>query len=70
MRRKGDCWDNVSTESFFSTLKKELIRNLVYITRRAAVMDIFRYIEGYYNSVRLHSTLGYKSPALFEKKAA
>jgi transposase InsO family protein len=70
MSRKGDCWDNAPIESFFATLKKELIRNLVYITRRAAVVDIFRYIEGYYNPVRLHSTLDYQSPVQFEKKVA
>ena len=70
MSRKGDCWDNAPTESFFATLKKELIRNLVYITSRAAVVEIFRYIEGCCNTVRLHSTLGYASPVQFEKEAA
>lgn len=70
MSRKGDCWDNAPTESFFATLKKELIRDLIYITRRVAMNGIFRYIEGYYNGRRLHSTLGYQSPAAFEKQAA
>ena len=70
MSRKGDCWDNSPTESFFATLKKELIRNLIYTTRRLAVNDIFYYIEGYYNTVRLHSTLDYNSPVQFENKAA
>lgn len=70
MSRKGNCWDNSPTESFFATLKKELIRNLIYITRRLAMSDIFHYIEGYYNTVRLHSTLGYKSPVQFENNAA
>jgi transposase InsO family protein len=70
MSRKGDCWDNAPTESFFATLKKELIRNAIYITREAAMTAIFRYIEGYYNTRRAHSTLGYDSPAQFEKRAA
>ena len=70
MSRKGDCWDNAPTESFFGTLKKELIRNIIYTTRRIAMMDIFRYIEGYYNTVRSHSTLGYCSPEEFEREAA
>jgi len=70
MSRKGDCWDNAPTESFFATLKKELIRNLIYINRRVAMADIFRYVEGYYNTRRLHSTLGYQSPDKFERQTA
>jgi transposase InsO family protein len=70
MSRKGDCWDNAPTESFFATLKKELIRNLIYFTRRLAMTEIFRYIEGYYNNARAHSTLGYDSPAQFERRKA
>jgi transposase InsO family protein len=70
MSRKGDPWDNAPTESFFATLKKELVRNLIYMTRRIAMTDIFRYIEGYYNTERLHSTLDYLSPSEFERKAA
>ena len=70
MSRKGDCWDNAPTESFFATLKKELVRNAIYFTRRLARTEIFRYIEGYYNNVRAHSTLGYDSPAQFEQKMA
>ena len=70
MSRKGDCWDNAPTESFFATLKKELIRNLIYTNRRVAMTDIFRYIEGYYNTSRLHSTLSYRSPVQFEKAVA
>ena len=66
MSRKGDCWDNAPTESFFATLKKELVRNQIYSTRGVAMNEIFRYIEGYYNNIRLHSTLGYSSPAEFE----
>jgi putative transposase len=70
MSRKGDCWDNAPTESFFATLKKELIRNVIYFTRRLAMTEIFRYIEGYYNNARAHSTLDYDSPAQFERKKA
>jgi transposase InsO family protein len=69
MSRKGDCWDNAPTESFFATLKKELIRNIIYLTRGNAMNEIFRYIEGYYNIVRLHSTLGYLAPNEFEMAA-
>ena len=70
MSRKGDCWDNAPTESFFATLKKELVRNAIYFARRLARTKIFRYLEGYYNNVRAHSTLGYDSPAQFEQKMA
>lgn len=70
MSRKGDCWDNAPTESFFATLKKELIRNLIYINRNDAMTDIFYYIESYYNICRSHSTLGYNSPTQFENEAA
>ncbi len=70
MSRKGDCWDNAPTESFFATIKKELIRNTIYCTRGNAMSDIFRYIEGYYNNLRLHSFLNYASPAEFENMAA
>lgn len=69
MSRKGDCWDNAPTESFFATLKKELVRDEIYLTRAIAMSEIFRYIEGYYNLVRLHSTLGYLSPTQFESAA-
>ena len=70
MSRKGDCWDNAPTESFFATFKKELVRNVIYFSRRLAMTEIFRYIECYYNNIRAHSTLGYDSPAQFEKKKA
>jgi len=70
MSRKGDCWDNAPTESFFATLKKELIRKYIYTTRDEAKMDIFRYIEGYYNNFRLHSFLDYHTPVEFEEKMA
>jgi len=70
MSRKGDCWDNAPTENFFATLKKELIRNLVYNNRNDAMGDIFYYIESYYNISRSHSTLGYNSPTEFENLVA
>jgi putative transposase len=70
MSRKGDCWDNAPTESFFATLKKELIRGYLYSTREEAILDIFRYIEGYYNRKRSHSFLGYLAPDKFEKLMA
>jgi len=70
MSRKGDPWDNAPTESFFATLKKELIRDQLYSTREEAMSEIFRYIEGYYNNFRLHSYLNYATPAEFERMAA
>lgn len=66
MSRKGDCWDNAVAESFFSTIKTELVYNRLFHTRNQARRDIFEYIEVFYNRVRLHSTLGYLSPAQFE----
>lgn len=62
MSRKGNCYDNACDESFFSTLKNELIYRTRFKTREAARQAIFEYIEVYYNRVRLHSSLGYMSP--------
>lgn len=70
MSRKGNCWDNAPMESFFHTLKTERVHHRVYATRDLARRDIFAYIEGFYNSHRLHSALGYISPADMERKAA
>lgn len=67
MSRKGDCWDNAPMESFFATLKGELIEEADYQTRDEARADVFQYIEGFYNRRRLHSALGYLTP---EQKAA
>ncbi|WP_328524028.1 IS3 family transposase [Kribbella sp. NBC_00359] len=64
--RKGQCWDNAVAESFFATLKTELIHRRTWPTRKAASSAIFDYIEGWYNTRRRHSTLGYLSPATFE----
>ena len=67
MSRKGNCWDNAITESFFHTLKTELIFWRKYQDRTTAKNDIFDYIEIFYNRERRHSTLGYISPATFEE---
>jgi putative transposase len=63
MSRKGNCWDNAPTESFFSSLKNERVHGVRYATREAAIVDLFDYIEAFYNRSRKHSTLGYVSPA-------
>jgi putative transposase len=65
--RPGTCWDNAVAESFFATLKKELIYPHVWPTRRSARTAIFAFIEGWYNRVRLHSTLNYSSPHVYEE---
>lgn len=66
MSRKGNCYDNAVMESFFGTIKSELIRRRRYRTKAEARIDIFRYLETFYNRMRLHSTLGYLSPDDFE----
>lgn len=66
MSRTGDCWDNAVAESFFATLKKELIHRYRWLERRDAAKAIGEYIELFYNSHRLHSSIGYRSPAEFE----
>lgn len=65
MSRKGNCWDNAPTESFFNSLKNELIHGRSYRTRSEARAEVFQYIEGFYNRNRRHSTLGYISPLRF-----
>ena len=62
MSRKGDCWDNAPMESFYATLKGELVEPRDYLTRDEARADVFQYIEGWYNRRRLHSALGYLTP--------
>ena len=69
MSRKGDCYDNACMESFFGTLKKGLIYFHWYRTRAEARLSIFRYIEVFYNRVRLYSKLGYKSPEKYERQS-
>jgi len=66
MSRKGNAYDNAPMESFYSTLKRELIHKKTYATRDQARTEVFEYIEVFYNRQRLHSTLGYQSPADFE----
>lgn len=66
MSRKGNCHDNAAMESFFATLKKELVQRRHYRNQAEARRDIFTYIEGFYNRRRRHSTLGYVSPIAFE----
>jgi putative transposase len=69
MSRKGNCYDNACAESFFSTLKNELIHHCDFHTREQARSAIFDYIELFYNRQRLHASLGYVSPAQFEQRA-
>jgi transposase InsO family protein len=64
--RKGDCWDNAVGESFFATIKRELIDRQQWPTRAGLRRALFDYIEGWYNTRRLHSSLGYRSPAEYE----
>jgi transposase InsO family protein len=66
MSGKGDCWDNAAMESFWSTLKTELVNHEHYATHEQARASIFEYIEVFYNRQRLHSSLGYVSPETFE----
>jgi putative transposase len=70
MSRKGDCYDNAPMESFFHTLKTELVHHRKYATRAEATRDIFAYIEGFYNRTRRHSAIGFISPIEMELKAA
>ena len=66
MSRKGNCWDNAVAESFFATLKKELVRDRIPGTRAAARAEVFEYIEVFYNRHRAHSLLDYETPDAFE----
>jgi putative transposase len=70
MSRKGNCWDNAPMESFFGTLKTELVHHREYSDRDAARRDLFAYIEGYYNRQRIHSAIGYITPDQAEAKSA
>ena len=67
MSEVGQCWDNAPAESFFATLKKELVHDEDYRTREEARASIFEYIEVFYNNQRLHSSLGYVTPAAHEQ---
>ncbi|XSF12109.1 IS3 family transposase [Myxococcus faecalis] len=70
MSRKGNCWDNAVAESFFSTLKMELVHDADFATRDQARSALFEYIEVFYNRQRRHSSLGYVSPVEYERTAS
>lgn len=65
MTRKGNCWDNAPTESFFNSLKNERVHATRYRTHQEAMADLFEYIEVFYNRSRRHSSLGFVSPVQF-----
>ena len=68
MSRRGNCWDNAVAESFFATLKTELVDEAGWATRDAARVELFEYLEVFYNGQRRHSALGYLSPRAFEER--
>ena len=68
MSRRGNCWDNAVAESFFATVKVELVHDATWATRAAARAELFEYIEVFYNGQRRHSSLGYLSPRAFERQ--
>jgi transposase InsO family protein len=67
MSRKGNCYDNAVAESFFSSLKNELIHHRDYHSREDARSEIFEYIELFYNRQRIHQSLGYQTPIRYEE---
>ena len=70
MSRTTCCYDNAPMESFFQTLKVELAHQRRWTTRDQSCVDLFAYIEGYYNRWRIHSALGYKTPEQAERQMA
>jgi putative transposase len=68
MSRTGDCWDHAVVESFFATLKTELVDDAVWATREAARSALFEYLEAWDNRERRHSSLGYRSPVPYERE--
>jgi transposase InsO family protein len=70
MSRKGDCWDNAVSESFFGTLKQELLYRCELQTRAKTQTAVFEYLEVYYNPKRRHSTLGFLSPIAYEERTS
>jgi putative transposase len=70
MSGKGKCYENAMVETFFKTLKSGLVWRTVFLTRKNAKRAIGRYIDGFYNPVRRHSSLDFISPAAFERHAA
>ena len=67
MGRRGDAYDNAVAESFFATLETKLLDRISFATRNQARTAVFDYIEGFYNPTRRHSTIGYHSPADYER---
>lgn len=70
MSGKGNCYDNAAVESFFNSLKAEMVWRRNWQTRREVEVALFEYINSFYNPRRRHSALGWKSPVAFERKAA
>jgi transposase InsO family protein len=68
MSRRGDCWDNAVVESFFATVKRELVRKQRWPTRASLLRALAQYLDGWYNRERLHSSLGYRSPLVYEQQ--
>jgi putative transposase len=69
MGSRGDCWDNAVAETFFATLKKELVYRQSWPTRQELGSEVFEYIEAFNNGTRRHSTLSYLSPVDYEAQA-
>ncbi len=69
MSGRGNCYDNSMVETFFKTIKSELIWPVAWQSRQQAEIAVARYIDGFYNPVRRHSSLGFQSPIAFERKA-
>lgn len=67
MSRKANCWDNAVAESFFKSLKAEMVYHRRFIDQQSAKLEVFGYIEGFYNTRRIHSALGYKTPKQMEE---
>jgi putative transposase len=70
MSRKGDCWDNARAETFFASLKAELVEDRIFVTLEQARREIFEHIQVFYNRRRLHSYLGYLTPHEFERSTS
>ncbi len=67
MSRKANCWDNAVAESIFKTLKAEMVYHRKFFDQQSSRLEIFGYIEGFYNNKRAHSALGYKIPKQIEE---
>ena len=67
MSRKANCWDNAVAESFFKTLKAEMVYHRKFMDQQSVKLEVFGYIEGFYNTKRTHSALGYKTPKQIEE---